>query len=149
MHSRILFLALILFSALPLRAADTIPPAIQGVSPAANSTIGDLTQNGVSPAFPHIFRKGISATLAPRRDGHELALTAVSGTTRSSCLIFRSKGRAASEIQAIVAAWQAGAISRDTMTDLFRRGEVLPEGRTNEEELKLLAASQVVSVVPA
>ena len=61
---------------------------------------------------------------------------------------FSSKGMAAPEIQAIVAAWQAGAISRDTMTDLFRRGEVLPEGRTNEEELKLLAASPVVSVVP-
>ena len=54
---------------------------------------------------------------------------------------FSSKGMAAPEIQAIVAAWQAGAISRDTMTDLFRRGEVLPEGRTNEEEVKLLAAS--------
>ena len=62
---------------------------------------------------------------------------------------FSSKGMAAPEIQAIVAAWQAGALSRDTMTDLFRRGEVLPEGRTNEEELKLLAASPVVSVVPS
>ena len=58
---------------------------------------------------------------------------------------FSSKGMAAPEIQAIVAAWQAGALSRDTMTDLFRRGEVLPEGRTNEEELKLLAASPAVS----
>ena len=31
----------------------------------------------------------------------------------------------------MVAAWQAGAISQDTMLELFRRGEVLPEGRTN------------------
>ena len=62
---------------------------------------------------------------------------------------FSSKGMAAPEIQAIVAAWQAGAISRDTMTDLFRRGEVLPEGRTNEEELKLMAASPAGNVVPA
>jgi hypothetical protein len=38
-----------------------------------------------------------------------------------------------------VAAWQAGAISRDTMSDLFRRGEVLPEGRTDEEEAALVA----------
>ena len=60
---------------------------------------------------------------------------------------FSSKGMAAPEIQAVVAAWQAGAISRDTMTDLFRRGEVLPEGRTNEEEVKLLAAAPVVSAV--
>jgi hypothetical protein len=40
----------------------------------------------------------------------------------------------------IVAAWQAGAISRDTMSDLFRRGEVLPEGRTNQEEVQRVAA---------
>ncbi len=39
----------------------------------------------------------------------------------------------------MVAAWQANAISRETMTDLFRRGEVLPEGRTNEEEAALIA----------
>ena len=60
---------------------------------------------------------------------------------------FSMKGMAAPEIQAIVAAWQAGAISRDTMTELFRRGEVLPEGRTNEEEVKLVAASAGVMAV--
>ena len=54
---------------------------------------------------------------------------------------FSTKGLSAQEIQSIVGAWQAGAISRDTMTDLFRRGEVLPEGRTNQEEVKLVAAS--------
>jgi hypothetical protein len=48
-----------------------------------------------------------------------------------------------------VAAWQANTISRDTMLDLFRRGEVLPEGRTNEEEAWLIgripeAARQLV-----
>jgi hypothetical protein len=37
-----------------------------------------------------------------------------------------------------VGAWQAGAISRDTMTELFRRGEVLPEGRSREGVKKLL-----------
>ena len=41
---------------------------------------------------------------------------------------FSMKGMSAQEIQAVVAAWQANAISRDTMTDLLRRGEVLPEG---------------------
>jgi hypothetical protein len=51
---------------------------------------------------------------------------------------FSTKGLASQDIQAIVGAWQAGAISRDTMTDLFRRGEVLPEGRTTEEEKKLI-----------
>ena len=51
---------------------------------------------------------------------------------------FSTKGMSPQEIQAVVAAWQAGAISRDTMTELFRRGEVLPEGRTNEEEARLI-----------
>jgi hypothetical protein len=52
---------------------------------------------------------------------------------------FSTKGLSAQEITAIVAAWQANAISRDTMTELFRRGEVLPEGRTTEEEERLIA----------
>ena len=55
---------------------------------------------------------------------------------------FSTKGLSAPEIQSIVAAWQAGAISRDTMTGLFRRGEVLPEGRSTEEEEKLIASEQ-------
>ena len=41
------------------------------------------------------------------------------------------------ELTAIVAAWQAKAISQETMFDLFRRGEVLPPGRTDEEESRL------------
>jgi hypothetical protein len=61
---------------------------------------------------------------------------------------FSMKGLSAQEIQSIVAAWQAGAISRDTMTDLFRRGEVLPEGRTSEEEGKLIAAQSRPAVTP-
>ena len=52
---------------------------------------------------------------------------------------FNAKGMASDKITAIVSAWQAGAISRDTMFDLFRAGEVLPTGRSNEEEQKLLA----------
>ena len=52
---------------------------------------------------------------------------------------FSTKGLASQDIQAIVGAWQAGSISQDSMFDLFRRGEVLPEGRTNAEEAKLIA----------
>jgi hypothetical protein len=52
------------------------------------------------------------------------------------------EGLSAPEIQSIVAAWQANAISRDTMTDLFRRGEVLPEGRSFEGEAKLIEAGK-------
>jgi hypothetical protein len=51
---------------------------------------------------------------------------------------FSDKGLTSQDLQAIVAAWQAGAISRDSMLDLFRRGEVLPESRTTEEEAALI-----------
>src|SRR3954463_12928742 len=54
---------------------------------------------------------------------------------------FSTKGMDPQELSAIVAAWQAGAISRDTMTDLFRRGEVLPEGRTDEEEIRAIQST--------
>ncbi len=50
---------------------------------------------------------------------------------------FSAKGMASDEIAAIVSAWQAGAISRETMFDLFRKGEVLPPGRSNKEEALL------------
>ena len=42
------------------------------------------------------------------------------------------------ELTAIVSAWKLGAISQSTMFELFRQGEVLPAGRTNEEEALLL-----------
>jgi hypothetical protein len=51
---------------------------------------------------------------------------------------FSTKGLSAQEITAVVGAWQSGALSRDSMLELFRRGEVLPEGRTNEEEERLV-----------
>ena len=53
---------------------------------------------------------------------------------------FTAKGLSSLELTAIVGAWQAGAISQTTMFDLFRKGEVLPTGRTNDEELALLAS---------
>lgn len=51
---------------------------------------------------------------------------------------YSMKGMTAPELTAVVSAWQNGALSRDTMLDLFRRGEILPDGRTNEEETKLV-----------
>ncbi|MEY2428370.1 MAG: hypothetical protein QOJ40_1255 [Verrucomicrobiota bacterium] len=47
-----------------------------------------------------------------------------------------------SELQVVVAAWQAGAISKDTMFELFRRGEILPDGRTNQDEAALIGKLQ-------
>ena len=55
---------------------------------------------------------------------------------------FSVTGMSALEITALVAAWQAGAISQATMLDLFRAGEVIAPGRTNEEEIKLLATQK-------
>jgi hypothetical protein len=42
------------------------------------------------------------------------------------------------DVAAMVAAWQAGAISQDTMLFQFRQGELLPPGRTTEEEIRLI-----------
>jgi hypothetical protein len=53
---------------------------------------------------------------------------------------FSTKGMDSTELQAVVAAWQSGAISRDTMFELFRKGEILPDGRTNQDEEALVRA---------
>ena len=42
------------------------------------------------------------------------------------------------EITAVVAAWRAGAISRETMLERFKRGEVLPDGRSVTQERALI-----------
>ena len=42
------------------------------------------------------------------------------------------------EMQSLVAAWQTGAISRDTLLHNLRTGEILPPARTNEQELELI-----------
>jgi len=51
---------------------------------------------------------------------------------------FDSSLLSATEIQALVAAWQSGAISRDTLLHNLRTGEILPSARTNEQELELI-----------
>ena len=57
------------------------------------------------------------------------------------------KGMAAAEVVALVQAWQSRALSTDTLHELFRRGEILPEGRTNEEEQALIAQSKPASTI--
>jgi hypothetical protein len=59
---------------------------------------------------------------------------------------FSTKWLAGPELQAVVAAWQAGAISQDTMLELFRKGEILPDGRTNADELNLIKAGEKAPV---
>jgi hypothetical protein len=56
---------------------------------------------------------------------------------------FGIKGLTAQELQSVVAAWQAGAISQDTMFELFRKGEILPDGRSNSDELSLLRRGEL------
>ena len=63
---------------------------------------------------------------------------------------FSTKGMDSLELQAVVAAWQSGAISRDTMFELFRKGEILPDGRTNQDEEALVRAGMASKpAVPA
>jgi hypothetical protein len=52
---------------------------------------------------------------------------------------FGIAGMSSQDLQAVVAAWQSGAIGRDTMFELFRSGEILPDGRTNEDERTLIS----------
>ena len=53
---------------------------------------------------------------------------------------FEASLLSATEIQALVAAWQSGAISRDTLLDNLRMGEIVPSERTNEQEVELIKA---------
>jgi hypothetical protein len=46
-------------------------------------------------------------------------------------------------LREVVSAWQGGAISRDTMLELFRKGEILPDGRTNKDEVALIEGVNV------
>jgi hypothetical protein len=49
------------------------------------------------------------------------------------------------EINAVVAAWRAGAISRDSMLERLRRGEVLPDGRSVAQERALIHGKAVAA----
>ena len=51
---------------------------------------------------------------------------------------FEASLMSAKEIQALVSAWQSGAISRDTMLHNFRAGEILPPARTTEQEMEMI-----------
>ena len=51
---------------------------------------------------------------------------------------FEASLLSATEIQALVAAWQSGAISQDTLLHNLRTVEILPSARTNEQEVELI-----------
>jgi len=58
---------------------------------------------------------------------------------------FSLQGMDSTAITALVSAWQARAISQDTMLDCLRKGEVIPDGRTNEEEVRLVTSDKVLN----
>ena len=62
--------------------------------------------------------------------------TRIAGLRLSTTIWTRLRGSTALE------EWQAAAISRDAMTELFRPGEVLPEGRNVQEEERLIASEK-------
>jgi hypothetical protein len=59
---------------------------------------------------------------------------------------FSAQTMSSQELTAVVAAWQAGAISQETMFDLFRRGEILPPGRTDAAEKRLASGQSELKV---
>ena len=60
---------------------------------------------------------------------------------------YNTQGMEAQELLAVVNAWRAGAISQDTMLELLRKGEILPDGRSNEEEVRLLQKAPPPGIV--
>jgi len=46
------------------------------------------------------------------------------------------------ELSALVSAWQAGAISRDALLHNLRQGEILPPGRSDQQEGELIRAGK-------
>lgn len=56
---------------------------------------------------------------------------------------FEAAPLGANELTALVAAWQQGAISRDTLLHNLRAGELLPPVRTNEQEVELIGKEPV------
>ena len=107
----------------------------------------ELRQSGENSVLGHLVTS-VSASLT-----HALQLVAwwqglgeLPGevTAAQACLAlntdFSTRGLTAQELTALVSVWQAGAISRETLLETLRRGEVIPEIRTNAEELALIQA---------
>jgi hypothetical protein len=49
-----------------------------------------------------------------------------------------SRAISAEQLNAAVVAWKVGAMSRETLLELLKRGEVLPDGRTVAQERALI-----------
>jgi hypothetical protein len=69
-------------------------------------------------------------------EGGEAASAAATGFAMNTDLSARAMS--GEEITAVVAAWRSGAISRDSMLERLKRGEVLPDGRSVAQERALI-----------
>jgi hypothetical protein len=58
---------------------------------------------------------------------------------------FGVSGMQSGELAAVVSAWKDGAISQDSMLELFRKREMLPDGRSNKDEMALIAGGRVAA----
>ena len=54
---------------------------------------------------------------------------------------YETSNMTGAELTALVGAWQAGAISHDTLLYKLEQGECLPPGRTIEKEIALIKAN--------
>jgi len=97
-----------------------------------NSVLGALAVS-VSDSLTHVLRWCYwwhSTEAKPDLVSSELVLVSLSTD-------FSLQGMNAQSITALVSAWQAGAISQETLMDCLRKGEVIPDGRSNAEEKAL------------
>jgi hypothetical protein len=68
-------------------------------------------------------------------EGDELDAQSASFTMNTD---LGARAMSGEEITAVVAAWRSGAISRDSMLERLKRGEVLPDGRSVAQERALI-----------
>jgi hypothetical protein len=68
-------------------------------------------------------------------EGGDLEAQAASFTMNTD---LAARAMSGEEISAVVSAWRTGAISRETMLDRLKRGEVLPDGRSVAQERALI-----------
>jgi hypothetical protein len=76
-------------------------------------------------------------------DGHREGLPPQGTVSFAMNTDLGARALSGDEITAVVAAWRSGAISRDTMLERLKRGEVLPDGRTVAQERALIHGKAV------
>ncbi|MBU0724396.1 MAG: DUF4055 domain-containing protein [Alphaproteobacteria bacterium] len=121
----------------PKRAAETAE-AVRLRGEAEASTLSVLAQSvgrGLTQALRHLaWWRGLDPTQE------------TGGVTVRLNSDFVEARLSAPELQALVAAWQAGAISRRTLYDNLRDGEIVPPSRSFEEEQEMVQSQPLEEV---